>query len=295
MNKLLRDFLSYLKNEKGCSYHTLRAYKNDLSDFLEFIKIDPQRAEIGEIRSYLAHLGTKGIQKSSVSRVLSSIRSFYRFLHRSGYVKKNPARLVAHPRLPKKLPAFLTVDDAFNLVEAPERNSEEESQEFIKTRDRAILEILYGSGIRVSELVGLNMEDMNLKEGVMRVKGKGKKERLVLIGRKAIEALKSYLSHRIAKAKDSQALFINQSGKRLTARSVHRIVVRYARKTGINSRIGPHTLRHTFATHLLQAGADLRVIQELLGHSSLSTTQRYTHIDAAHLIEIYDKAHPLKK
>ncbi len=295
MHKFLKDFLSYLKNERACSDHTLRAYKQDIKGFIDFIERNPLTADLNDIRSYISYLGTQGLQKSSISRILSSIRSFYRYLHREGYVKKNPARLVAHPRLPKKLPAFLTVDDAFNLVEAPERNSEEESQEFTKTRDRAILEILYGSGIRVSELVGLNMEDMNLKEGVMRVKGKGKKERLVPIGRKAIEALKSYLSNRIAKAKDSQALFINHSGKRLTARSVHRIVVRYARKTGINSRIGPHTLRHTFATHLLQAGADLRVIQELLGHSSLSTTQRYTHIDAAHLIEIYDKAHPLKK
>jgi len=295
MNRFLKDFLSYLKNEKGCSDHTLRAYKGDIKGFLEFIEKNPLTADLSDIRSYISYLSTQKLQKSSISRILSSIRSFYRFLHKEGYVQKNPARLVASPKVPKKLPAFLTVDDVFNLVEAPERTSEEESQELTKTRDRAILEILYGSGIRVSELVGLNIEDINLKEGVMRVKGKGKKERLVPIGRKAIEALKSYLSYRIAKAKDSQALFINHSGKRLTARSVHRIVVKHARKTGINSRIGPHTLRHTFATHLLQAGADLRVIQELLGHSSLSTTQRYTHIDAAHLIEIYDKAHPLKE
>ncbi len=293
MNRFLKDFLSYLKNEKGCSDHTLRAYEGDIKGFLDFMDRNPLMADMNDIRSYIFHLSTLQLQKSSISRILSSIRSFYRFLYREGYVKKNPARLIAHPKVPKKLPAFLTVDDAFALVESPDTGAKKD--EFIEARDRAILEILYGSGLRVSELVGLNMEDMNLKEGVMRVKGKGKKERLVPIGRKAIEALKSYLSHRIAKAKDSQALFINHSGKRLTARSVHRIVVKYARKTGINSRIGPHTLRHTFATHLLQAGADLRVIQELLGHSSLSTTQRYTHIDAVHLIEIYDKAHPLKE
>ncbi len=291
MKNLLKDFLSYLKNERGYSDHTLRAYEKDIGDFLEFLKVDPARIDIHEIRSYISHLSSKGLQKTSISRCLSSIRSFFRYLHREGYIKKNPAKLISHPRVPKKLPSFLTVDDVFNLIETTD--NPEAVDDFIRVRDRAILEVLYGSGLRVSELTGLNMEDINLKEGIIRAKGKGKKERLVPIGKKAIEALKGYLSHRIKRVKDSDALFINRMGKRLSSRTVHRIVVKYAGILGLLSKIGPHTLRHSFATHLLQAGADLRVIQELLGHSSLSTTQRYTHIDAAHLIEVYERAHPL--
>lgn len=288
MNKFLKDFLSYLKNERGSSEHTLRAYEKDLTEFLAFIERDPLKVDIYDIRSYVSYLSSKNLQKTSISRTLSSIRSFYRYLHREGYIKKNPARLISHPKLPRKLPAFLTVDDAFALVESPQ------GDEFIKLRDRAILETLYGSGLRVSELTGLNMEDLNLREGIIRARGKGKKERIVPIGHKAIEALKRYISERTGIAINTSALFINRRGERLTARTVHRIVIKYARLMGI-SGIGPHTLRHTFATHLLEAGADLRVIQELLGHASLSTTQRYTHIDAAHLIDVYDRAHPLSR
>ncbi len=288
MNRFLKDFLSYLKNERGFSEHTLRAYEKDLTEFLTFIEREPLKVDIYDIRSYISYLSSKRLQKTSISRALSSLRSFYRYLHREGYVKKNPARLISHPKLPKKLPAFLTVDDAFALVESPD------GDEFIKLRDRAILETLYGSGLRVSELTGLNMEDLNLREGWLRAKGKGKKERIVPIGHKAIEALKRYISEKTGITTNSSALFINRRGERLTSRTVHRIVIKYARLMGI-SGIGPHTLRHTFATHLLEAGADLRVIQELLGHASLSTTQRYTHIDAAHLIDVYDRAHPLSR
>ncbi len=325
MDKYLKDFLLYLKNEKAASSHTLRAYERDLRDFLEFIKIEPVTVvELHDLRSYIAHLSSKGLKKSSISRALSSIRSFYRYLHREGLVKKNPARLISHPKIPKNLPSFLTVDDAFNLVEQPTVGGTQgetvfppvrpptvtspqpegcknpqllprhQRKEFLIARDRAILEVLYGGGLRVSEVSGLDIEDVNLKDGIIRAKGKGKKERIVPVGRKAIEALKRYLSERAGIAKNTTAFFINRSGKRLTPRSIHRIVVKYARLAGISSRIGPHTLRHTFATHLLQAGADLRSIQELLGHASLSTTQRYTHIDAAHLIEVYDRAHPLQ-
>ncbi|MCX7794262.1 MAG: tyrosine recombinase XerC [Thermodesulfovibrionales bacterium] len=295
MNKeslLIRNFLSYLKNTKGYSEHTLRAYGRELKDFISFTKKNILTTDIYDIRGYIAHLSSKRLQKTSISRALSSIRSFYRYLHREGYIKKNPAKLVAHPKTPRKLPIFLTVDDAFSLVEIPERVTK--ANDFILARDRAILETLYGTGLRVSELTALNMEDVNLKEGIIRAKGKGKKERIVPVGQKAVEAMKRYLGFRAGISKDNSAFFINRRGERLTARTVHRIVIKYARFLGI-SGIGPHGLRHTFATHLLQAGADLRVIQELLGHSSLSTTQRYTHIDAAHLIDVYDRAHPLSR
>lgn len=297
MNKdllLIRDFISYLKNTKGYSEHTIRAYKRELKDFLDFAGNNAFKIDIQDIRSYISYLSSKKLQKTSISRALSSIRSFYRFLHREGYIKKNPAKLVSHPKKQRKLPNFLTVDDAFCLVESPENERKDKNPPFIIARDMAILETLYGSGLRVSELTGLNMEDINLKEGIIRAKGKGKKERIVPIGAKAIEAIKRYLSFRAGISKDNPALFINRRGGRLTSRTVHRIVIKYAKALGI-SGVGPHTLRHTFATHLLQAGADLRVIQELLGHTSLSTTQRYTHIDAAHLIDVYDRAHPLSK
>jgi integrase/recombinase XerC len=189
--------------------------------------------------------------------------------------------------MPKPLPKFLTVDDVFSLIEKPEGIG------FLPVRDRAMLELLYSSGLRVGELSGLNAEDIHIREGLVKVRGKGKKERIVPMGRKAVEALKAYLIERVILKRKDKALFLNRSGSRLTDRGVRRIVVKYARAILLDSRIGPHTLRHTFATHLLQSGADLRVIQELLGHSSLSTTQKYTHLDITHLMDVYDKAHPL--
>jgi integrase/recombinase XerC len=185
------------------------------------------------------------------------------------------------------LPKFLTVDDAFELIERPEGIG------FMNARDRAILELLYSSGLRVSEVSGLNVEDVNTREGLVKVRGKGKKERIVPVGSKAIDALKTYLVEKILLKRKSSILFLNRTGTKLSERGIRRIVVKYARLTGIEGRIGPHTLRHTFATHLLQGGADLRVIQELLGHSSLSTTQKYTHLDLTHLMDVYDKAHPM--
>jgi integrase/recombinase XerC len=224
-----------------------------------------------------------------VGRRLSSIRSFFKFLYREGYIKTNPAKLVSNPRVPKLLPRFLSVDEVFSLIEKPEGIG------FLPARDRAILELLYSSGLRVAELAGLNMDDINIKESLIKIKGKGKKERIVPVGSKAIDALKSYSIERILlKGKDS-ALFLNRMGTRLTDRGVRRIVVKYAKALSIQGRIGPHTLRHSFASHLLQGGADLRVIQELLGHSSLSTTQKYTHLDITHLMDIYDKAHPVAR
>lgn len=287
MKEFIDKFIRYLQIEKGVSPHTLRAYRKDLEIFSEFVKTTPERIDPTDVREFIAEQISSGLSKTSAGRRLASIRSFFKFLHREGYIKTNPARVISTPKKPKMLPKFLTVDDVFNLVEKPEGVG------FIVARDRAILELLYSSGIRVSELCNLDVGDINLREGLIKVRGKGKKERIVPVGAKAIEAIRTYTVERMLLKKKKEALFLNRSGSRLTDRSIRRIVVKYARMILINTRIGPHTLRHTFATHLLQAGADLRTIQELLGHSSLSTTQKYTHLDITHLVDVYDKAHPL--
>jgi integrase/recombinase XerC len=284
------EFLRYLSTERGASEHTIRSYRKDLDVFFAYAKSRPEDIEMLDVRGFIAAQMTDGLKKSTAGRRLASIRSFFRFLHREGYIKSNPAKLVNTPKLPKLLPKFLTVDDVFALIEKPEGIG------FSPARDRAILELLYSSGLRVSELAGVNSDDLNVREGFVKVRGKGKKERIVPVGRKAVEALKAYAIERVLlKKKKDRALFLNRSGTRLTDRGVRRIVVKYARAVLRDYRIGPHTLRHTFATHLLQGGADLRVIQELLGHSSLSTTQKYTHVDITHLMDVYDKAHPLSK
>lgn len=280
-------FLRYLEIEKGVSEHTLRAYREDLELFFSFVKSDIKDIDVNDIRGFVAGQINDGLKKTTVSRRLATLRSFLRYFYREGYIKSNPAKLVPTPKLPSMLPKFLSVDDVFALVEKPQDIG------FQPARDRAILELLYSSGLRVSELAGLNIEDMNVKEGLVKARGKGKKERIVPVGKKAVEAIKTYIVERVLLKKKQHALFLNRNGLRLTDRSIRRIVIKYARLIGVNSQIGPHTLRHTFASHLLQAGADLRVIQELLGHSSLSTTQKYTHLDITHLMDTYDKAHPL--
>ena len=285
----IEQFLKYLEVERDASPHTLRAYRKDLDEFFRFVDITPENVELADVRGFIAGQIKNGLNKTTVSRRLASIRSFFKFLHREGYKKLNPAKLVPNPKTPKLLPRFLSVDDAFSLVEKPDGPG------LLSARDRAILELLYSSGLRVSELSGLDAEDINTKEGLLKVKGKGKKERIVPVGSKALDAIKSYLVERIPLKRKDKALFLNRSGSRLTDRGVRRIVVKYARMIGISGRIGPHALRHTFASHLLQGGADLRVIQELLGHASLSTTQKYTHLDVTHLIDVYDKAHPFAK
>lgn len=302
--ELIKKFLRYLEVQKGASAHTLRAYEGDLTAFFELWQIEPKDVTLSEVRAFVASKIGKGAQKSSVARELSSVRAFYKFLIRDGYLEANPAKLVPTPKLERKLPSYLTVDEAFGLVESPEGGN------FKPTRDRAILELLYSSGLRVSEISSLDVDDINLNEGLVKVRGKGKKERIVPVGGKAITAIRAYMSARSpvragarksgsqpAKVKSIPAqgtpLFINRLGGRLTERAVRRAVVDNARKSLIGKKASPHTLRHTFASHLLQSGADLRVIQELLGHSSLSTTQRYTHLDLAHLMEVYDKANPL--
>jgi len=289
MKDYVDKFLKYLEIERAASPHTLRAYRKDLEEFSKFVNIKPEDVELADVRGFIAEQIKSGLNKTSVSRRLASIRSFFKFLYREGYKKSNPAKLVSKPKLPKLLPRFLSVDDAFALVESPAGTG------FLPARDRAILELLYSSGLRVSEISSLNIDDINTKEGFLKVKGKGRKERMVPVGSKAIDAIKSYMVERIALKSKDRFLFLNRTGKGLSDRGVRRLVVKYARMTGISGKIGPHALRHTFATHLLQGGADLRVIQELLGHSSLSTTQKYTHLDVTHLIDVYDKAHPFAK
>jgi integrase/recombinase XerC len=289
MNDYIEEFLRYLELEKGVSAHTLRAYRKDLTDFIAHVNTEPEKIDMLDVRGFIAEQIRKGLNKTTVSRRLSSVRSFFKFLYREGYMKSNPAKLVSSPRLPKLLPKFLSVDDAFSLVAKPEGIG------FAPARDRAILELLYSSGLRVGELAGLNVEDINVREALVKARGKGKKERIVPIGSKALDAIKTYLVERILFKSKEKAVFLNRLGTRLTDRGVRRIVVKYARAIAINGSIGPHTLRHSFASHLLQGGADLRVIQELLGHASLSTTQKYTHLDVAHLMDIYDKAHPMAK
>lgn len=289
MNSHIQKFLRYLEIEKGVSPHTLRAYRKDLKAFSNHVKSKIENIDLNNIRGFVDEEINSGHKKTTAGRRLAAVRSFLKFLYREGYIKSNPAKLVPPPKPPKMLPKFLSVDDVFSLVEKPEGIG------FLPARDRAILELLYSSGLRVSELSALNADDINTREGLVKVKGKGKKERITPVGRKALEAMKTYSIERVLLKKKDGAFFLNRNSTRLTDRSIRRIVIKYAKAIGVNSRIGPHTLRHTFASHLLQCGADLRVIQELLGHSSLSTTQKYTHLDITHLMDTYDKAHPLAK
>ncbi len=287
MKEHIEQFIRYLEVQKGASAHTLRAYRKDLGAFSAYVGKDTQDVGMIDVRGFVALQIKQGLNKATAGRRLASVRSFLKFMQREGYIKSNPAKLVSTPRTQAALPRFLSVDDAFTLIEKPEGIG------FIHARDRAILELLYSSGLRVSEIADLNTDDINTREGLVKVRGKGRKERIVPVGAKAVDAVKSYLVERILLKRKSSSLFLNRMGTKLSERGVRRIVVKYARMVGINGRIGPHTLRHTFASHLLQGGADLRVIQELLGHSSLSTTQKYTHLDITHLMDVYDKAHPL--
>ena len=280
-------FLRYLVAERGASAHTVRSYRADLVDCTSFL----ERRALGALadadarvlRAYLADLHARGLARTSMARRLATLRSFFRFLVRRGRVRSNPAREVRTPTLPGRLPAHLPIDQSEALFRQPLGDDE------TSRRDRAILEVLYASGVRVAELAGLDLEDVDLREGALRVLGKGRKERMVPLGTKAIEALRAYLG---AREGARGALFRNRRGGRLTVRSLHRIVRDRARAAGLAGHVTPHTLRHTFATHLLDAGADLRLIQELLGHARLTTTQRYTHVSAERLAKVYDAAHP---
>jgi len=293
MQQEIATFIQYLKSERNASPHTLEAYSRDLEQFCAFVRgqIDPsltiQQISHLHIRRYLASLH-KELAKSSIGRKLASIRSLFRFLLRRGLLAKNPAELISTPKKEKKLPFHLNIDEVTTLVQAPLQ------PDILSVRDRAILETLYSSGLRVSELTGLNVGGVDAGSGSVRVLGKGGKERLVPFGSKAAEALACYLQARGNPSYDAP-LFINARGGRLTRRSVARIVDRYMRHLTTMKKASPHTLRHTFATHLLEGGADLRAIQEMLGHASLSTTQKYTHVSIDRLLEVYDKAHPKAK
>lgn len=299
MRALIERYLSYLTVEKNFSDHTCRGYLNDLYQFEAFLRgnglavapddsVDVGKIDHVMVRAYLGSLYKKNL-KSSIARKMASIRSFFRFLVREQVISSNPAQLVNTPKQEKHIPGALSVDDAFRLMDSP--GSESPSG----LRDRAILETLYSSGLRVGELVGLDMDDIDLEVAVVRIMGKGRKERIVPLGSKAVGALNAYLEQRGRSQKGGgkeKALFLNVGGKRLTSRSVARIVEKYARRCGLPKRVSPHSLRHTFATHLLDGGADLRGIQELLGHVSLSTTQKYTHVSIDRLVDVYDRAHP---
>jgi integrase/recombinase XerC len=276
-------FSEYLRYEKGVSRHTLQAYLSDLRQFRVFLgEIPPAKVDAERIRHYVASL-FRGIHPSSISRKVSALRTFFRFLVRSEAIRMSPAEELVLPKIPKRLPRFLIQDEAVQLVEFVSGDGPS------VLRDRAMMELLYGSGLRVGELMGLDLRDLDREGAWVRVRGKGNKERVIPVGTKALAAIDLYLQKR---GENPGPFFTNSSAKRLTCRSIQRIVKKWALKAGLMKRTTPHTLRHSFATHLLEEGADLRGIQELLGHSSLSTTQRYTQVSVQRLMEVYDKAHP---
>ncbi len=281
------EFLRYLDLQRGASRHTLRGYATDLAEFRAFLSRegigDPADADPRAIRAWLVQLHDRKLAKSSIARKLATVRSCFRYLARLGVVEFNPARQVKSPRLPKRLPSFLPKDESKELLDAEAEQSE------AGLRDHALLELLYATGLRVAECCSLDLDDVDRRRGAVRVMGKGGKERVVPAGDAALGALAAWLSMR---GEERGALFTNSRGGRLGTRSVHRIVKRRARAAGIDRRVTPHTLRHTFATHMLGEGADLRLIQEILGHSRLTTTQRYTHVSPEHLMKVYDSAHP---
>ena len=290
LTEQIRTFCLYLEVERNVSPHTAAAYRRDLEQFRLFMarekgeNVGAEDADHLLFRRYMASLAGK-IKKSSMGRKLAAVRSFYRFLVRRGAIDKNPAELIATPKKEKRLPFHLNIDEATALMEAPNETSR------YCLRDRAILETLYSSGLRVSELTGLNMEDLDINGGMLRIMGKGGKERITPLGAKAMAAIREYLAER-GRPHGNDPLFLNTRGDRINRRSVARVIAAHTCNIAAFKTISPHTLRHTFATHMLEGGADLRTIQELLGHASLSTTQKYTHVDINHLMEVYDKAHP---
>jgi len=297
MRRLIQRYLEHIEAERNLSPETVRAYERDLLTFHEFLvrdflgkaEVEPAEVDALAVRSFLAALTKKGLAKRSQGRTLSAVRSLLRFACREGVLEANPARGVKTPKVPKTLPRHLRPGEVEDLIEAPAGDGP------LIRRDRAILELLYAAGLRVSELVGLDWRDVDLSARVVRVMGKGSKERMVPFGRPAGEALRLWLEVweevRVQKD-DSEPVFLNHAGSRLTDRSVRRVIDKWVEGAAIAKGVHPHTLRHTFATHLLENGADLRAIQELLGHSSLSTTQKYTHLEVERLLSVYRGAHP---
>jgi tyrosine recombinase XerC len=284
MQRYIKKFLRYLEIEKNYSSLTLLNYREDLEDFNNFLKDTPvEKVDYLSLRRYLAHLKERNLKPRSIARKLSCLRSFFKFLCRDGYLKNNPTLSLMSFKLDKHLPSFLTEEEMIKLLQAPQVDDER------GLRDQAILEMFYSTGMRISELVGLNVEDVDFISGVAKVRGKGKKERLLPVGEHALKAMRAYLDKR---KKQSPALFLNKNGSRLSARGTRNVVRKYIRLASLSGGISAHTLRHSFATHLLNRGADLRSVQELLGHANLSTTQIYTHLTTEKLKSIYQKAHP---
>lgn len=350
MKETIQKYLHFLINERNVSPHTVANYGSDIEQFLEYLTppedkkdarrqrarraITPRDIDHRMIREYMGHLHDRGLEMSSISRKLTSLRAFFKFCHREGIVDKNVARLVATPKIPKRIPNVVPAGElnlfldqlggrrglpaseerGFDLTIGPRKSGrkprpepvfpvgkieglQENSRELLR-RDRAIIEMLYAAGLRVSELVGLNEEDIQRNQQILRVRGKGRKERIVPYGDKALRALEAYWPLRAALLRqpksggDMAPVFVNYAGRRLTTRSIRRIINKYVQLAGLDWNLHPHSFRHAFATHLLTDGADLRAIQELLGHASLSTTQKYTHATIRQLMDVYDKAHP---
>jgi tyrosine recombinase XerC len=287
MEKYIEKFMRYLEIEKNYSVHTILNYRLDLEDFKKFLS-DTQIENVDylTLRKYLAVLKERNLGTRTVGRRLSALRSFFKFLTREGYLKTNPISVLSSPKQEKHLPSFMTEEEVSRLIESAFAKNEKDERGL---RDRAILETFYSTGMRISEVVGLNITDIDFIGGIVKVMGKGKKERIVPIGETAIAAIRAYLEKR---RKQAEALFLNKNGKRITARGTRNIVVKYIRLAGIKQGVSAHTFRHSFATHLLNRGADLRTVQELLGHANLSTTQIYTHLTTERLKSVYDKAHP---
>jgi tyrosine recombinase XerC len=325
MTKQLREFLEYLRLNRNASAHTSAAYESDLTQFFAFTAqsrgitvegVEPSHLDLGAIRAFMADLYRQGHARTSVARKLSALRAFSRYLRREGWIENDPAALAVGPKREQRIPAHLSVDEMSRLLEMPDVSTP------LGRRDRAILELFYASGLRLSELVALDLEEVNLRARMVRVMGKGAKERLVPFNSTTEDSIRVWLADRAAFRQDptpeadspkprahnrkpkpqspkpkaqSEPLFVNFRGARLTGRSVQRLVARYVAACSTRFGISPHALRHSFATHLLERGADLRAIQELLGHVQLSTTQRYTHVNSAQLLDVYRKAHPRAK
>lgn len=314
---LIQEFLSCLRYEKHFSDHTLKCYSTDLQQFVEFLSADhhsePEQESFGSgsstatalvlevraeilavtantIREFLVILHNRNYSRATTARKLATLRSFYKFLVRRGYLQSSPVTVIRTPKQEKRLPKFLEIEQIESLFQAPDRTT------LLGARDVAMLEVMYSTGVRVSELVGLNVTDVDFEEGILHIRGKGRRERLAPAGPRSLVAIREYLAKRQharnGQNTDTEALFINKSGQRLSTRSVRRKLDKYLAEAGLDPSISPHTLRHTFATHMLNRGADLRSVQELLGHRSLSTTQVYTHLTTGRLKEVYDKAHP---
>lgn len=302
MEHYIKKFTEYLQAEKNASDHTVSNYQVDLRQFSAFLKetahgyengtFHPEKLDRLTVRSFMSHLHKKSYSGSTMGRKLATLSSFFKFLCREGFLISNIAKSIPTPKKAGKLPEFLSVDDMFRLLELPDRNS------FLGARDQAILELFYSTGMRISELAPLKPENLNLPSRTVRVMGKGKKERMLPLGHKAVNSLKNYFrfrEQRIGELKSPSApheVFLNNRGRGISVRGVRKILEKYISRNPFPSHVSPHTLRHSFATHLLEAGADLRSIQEMLGHASLSTTQKYTHLTVDRLMKTYDKAHP---